>query len=171
MTGQHMGLSEEPGSIMRKKHSSSPPSGISGGVLAEADTSGVQRPKAHSSTSLLTRIKREPATTTTQPPSVAPSDRTDLAEALKSEPGDFIETNCHWRECSLEFPTQDDLVKVCTTILTISYYNYNLKLYLIIYLFSFSISTLITFMQVRNHLCAVGMAVHGKRNRSKHNIC
>lgn len=31
---------------------------------------------------------------------------------LKDEPGDFIETNCHWRECSTEFPTQDDLVKV-----------------------------------------------------------
>lgn len=31
---------------------------------------------------------------------------------LKDEPGDFIETNCHWRECGTEFPTQDDLVKV-----------------------------------------------------------
>uniref|UniRef100_A0A182QA71 C2H2-type domain-containing protein n=1 Tax=Anopheles farauti TaxID=69004 RepID=A0A182QA71_9DIPT len=29
----------------------------------------------------------------------------------KDEPGDFIETNCHWRECSLEFNTQDELVK------------------------------------------------------------
>ncbi|GLH09237.1 Transcriptional activator cubitus interruptus, partial [Gryllus bimaculatus] len=29
----------------------------------------------------------------------------------RDEPGDFIETNCHWRECGLEFPTQDDLVK------------------------------------------------------------
>ena len=25
---------------------------------------------------------------------------------------DFIETNCHWENCTLEFPTQDDLVKV-----------------------------------------------------------
>lgn len=32
---------------------------------------------------------------------------------LKDEPGDFIETNCHWRDCGTEFPTQDDLVKVC----------------------------------------------------------
>ncbi|XP_062533394.1 transcriptional activator cubitus interruptus isoform X2 [Armigeres subalbatus] len=29
----------------------------------------------------------------------------------KDEPGDFIETNCHWRDCSLEFNTQDELVK------------------------------------------------------------
>jgi transcriptional activator cubitus interruptus len=30
---------------------------------------------------------------------------------VEGEP-DFIETNCHWENCSLEFPTQDDLVKV-----------------------------------------------------------
>lgn len=36
----------------------------------------------------------------------------DAGDPLKDEPGDFIETNCHWRECGLEFPTQDDLVKV-----------------------------------------------------------
>ncbi|KAL0271344.1 UNVERIFIED_CONTAM: hypothetical protein PYX00_008461 [Menopon gallinae] len=30
---------------------------------------------------------------------------------LKDEPADFIETNCHWKDCSMEFPTQDDLVK------------------------------------------------------------
>ncbi|KAK4873021.1 hypothetical protein RN001_015050 [Aquatica leii] len=30
---------------------------------------------------------------------------------LKDEPGDFIETNCHWKDCATEFPTQDDLVK------------------------------------------------------------
>lgn len=36
----------------------------------------------------------------------------DSGDPLKDEPGDFIETNCHWRECGLEFPTQDDLVKV-----------------------------------------------------------
>jgi transcriptional activator cubitus interruptus len=28
-----------------------------------------------------------------------------------TEPGDFIETNCHWKECSQEFTTQDELVK------------------------------------------------------------
>ncbi|CAH2216585.1 jg11477, partial [Pararge aegeria aegeria] len=31
------------------------------------------------------------------------------------EPGDFIETNCHWVDCKLEFPTQDDLVKHINT--------------------------------------------------------
>ena len=30
---------------------------------------------------------------------------------LKDEPADFIETNCHWRECNLEFATQEKLVK------------------------------------------------------------
>jgi transcriptional activator cubitus interruptus len=29
----------------------------------------------------------------------------------KDEPADFIETNCHWRDCGTEFMTQDDLVK------------------------------------------------------------
>lgn len=29
----------------------------------------------------------------------------------KDEPGDFIETNCHWRDCGLEFITQEELVK------------------------------------------------------------
>nr|XP_037876955.1 transcriptional activator cubitus interruptus [Bombyx mori]XP_037876956.1 transcriptional activator cubitus interruptus [Bombyx mori] len=33
----------------------------------------------------------------------------------KDEPGDFIETNCHWVDCKLEFPTQDDLVKHINT--------------------------------------------------------
>lgn len=35
------------------------------------------------------------------------ADTTDL----KDEPGDFIETNCHWRECGMEFGTQEELVK------------------------------------------------------------
>lgn len=30
---------------------------------------------------------------------------------LKDEPGDFIETNCHWRGCGSEFGTQEKLVK------------------------------------------------------------
>ncbi|XP_013194518.2 transcriptional activator cubitus interruptus [Amyelois transitella] len=33
----------------------------------------------------------------------------------KDEPGDFIETNCHWVDCKLEFPTQDDLVRHINT--------------------------------------------------------
>ncbi|ALC48074.1 ci, partial [Drosophila busckii] len=35
------------------------------------------------------------------------ADTTDI----KDEPGDFVETNCHWRNCSVEFITQDELVK------------------------------------------------------------
>lgn len=35
------------------------------------------------------------------------ADTTDL----KDEPGDFVETNCHWRDCNLEFMTQEELVK------------------------------------------------------------
>lgn len=70
-------------------------------VTAEADTS---------SRRTATKVKREPATTTTNattttappthPQGLSPSDD------LKDEPGDFIETNCHWRDCGLEFPTQ-----------------------------------------------------------------
>ncbi|XP_068152032.1 transcriptional activator cubitus interruptus isoform X1 [Drosophila tropicalis] len=37
----------------------------------------------------------------------ATADTTDI----KDEPGDFIETNCHWRNCGIEFGTQDELVK------------------------------------------------------------
>ncbi|XP_067614368.1 transcriptional activator cubitus interruptus-like [Eurosta solidaginis] len=33
------------------------------------------------------------------------------ATDIKDEPGDFIETNCHWRDCGIEFATQDELVK------------------------------------------------------------
>lgn len=35
------------------------------------------------------------------------ADTTDL----KDEPGDFVETNCHWRDCGVEFVTQEELVK------------------------------------------------------------
>ncbi|EDV45275.1 transcriptional activator cubitus interruptus isoform X2 [Drosophila erecta] len=44
-----------------------------------------------------------------------PSNEYDCANAdttdIKDEPGDFIETNCHWRSCCIEFITQDELVK------------------------------------------------------------
>ncbi|CAL7934114.1 unnamed protein product [Xylocopa violacea] len=76
-------------------------------VTAEADTS---------SRRASTKVKREPATTTTTnattttaPPAHPPGRSPN--EDLKDEPGDFIETNCHWRDCGLEFPTQNDLVK------------------------------------------------------------
>ena len=52
---------------------------------------------------------------TNHPQGLSPS------EDLKDEPGDFIETNCHWRDCGLEFPTQ-----VCKNIL---HYHYLLFRY------------------------------------------
>ncbi|XP_065160732.1 transcriptional activator cubitus interruptus isoform X2 [Atheta coriaria] len=52
------------------------------------------------------RIKKEPNLA----PSCNNNEGGDPSD-LKDEPGDFIETNCHWRECGTEFPTQDDLVK------------------------------------------------------------
>lgn len=70
-------------------------------VTAEADTS---------SRRTATKVKREPATTTTNATTttVPPTHPQGLSpsEDLRDEPGDFIETNCHWRDCSLEFPTQ-----------------------------------------------------------------
>lgn len=67
-------------------------------TAAEADTSTRRACPA--------KVKREPATTTTHhhhhhhPQNLSPS------EDLRDEPGDFIETNCHWKECCQEFPTQ-----------------------------------------------------------------
>ncbi|XP_034941106.1 transcriptional activator cubitus interruptus isoform X2 [Chelonus insularis] len=74
-------------------------------IAAEADTSSRRQS---------TKVKREPATTTTTTPTTAPLTHPQglsPSEDLRDEPGDFIETNCHWRDCGLEFPTQDDLVK------------------------------------------------------------
>lgn len=53
------------------------------------------------------RIKKEPTSNSCNPPDTN-NDQTDL----KDEPGDFIETNCHWKDCGSEFGTQDELVKV-----------------------------------------------------------
>lgn len=83
-------------------------------ISAEADTSSRRGS---------TKIKREPATTSSTPPATTQTTTTTTtlslnhpqglspSEDLRDEPGDFIETNCHWRDCGLEFPTQDDLVK------------------------------------------------------------
>nr|XP_018903740.1 PREDICTED: transcriptional activator GLI3 isoform X1 [Bemisia tabaci] len=65
-------------------------------VKAEADTSdqlcGQRKP---------TRVKKESSK------QLSPESASDL----KDEPGDFIETNCHWKNCGREFLTQDHLVK------------------------------------------------------------
>lgn len=54
------------------------------------------------------RIKREPKIS-------GESTKSPDCGDLKDEPADFIETNCHWKDCSIEFPTQDDLVKHINT--------------------------------------------------------
>lgn len=88
----------------------SPP--VVSSVTAEADTSasGSTPRKAH-------RIKRESgsgmglgAMALTHPK----NNPSPGAMECQDEPADdFIETHCHWRECTVgEFPTQDDLVKV-----------------------------------------------------------
>lgn len=32
-------------------------------------------------------------------------------ETTKDEPGDFVETHCNWKNCGIEFGTQDELVR------------------------------------------------------------
>ncbi|XP_018334384.1 transcriptional activator cubitus interruptus isoform X2 [Agrilus planipennis] len=65
----------------------------------------------HLETDKKTKIKKEPIanglTGQCMQGSEAGGDQADL----RDEPGDFIETNCHWKDCGTEFPTQDDLVK------------------------------------------------------------
>ncbi|XP_014246314.1 transcriptional activator cubitus interruptus isoform X2 [Cimex lectularius] len=34
----------------------------------------------------------------------------DESRLMKSEPGDFVATDCHWKHCGLQFPTQRNLV-------------------------------------------------------------
>ena len=42
---------------------------------------------------------------------------------------DFIETNCHWDECSREFDTQEELVRVPKKMLLIKSYIKYLNIY------------------------------------------
>lgn len=54
------------------------------------------------------KVKKEPANGMQCGSSAdANNDQMDL----KDEPGDFIETNCYWKDCGIEFATQDELVK------------------------------------------------------------
>jgi transcriptional activator cubitus interruptus len=81
---------------------------VSSSVSAEADTSGGG---GGGGGSRKPRIKREPSGNTAVSETSSKASPIDPCD-LKDEPGDFIETNCHWRECGLEFATQDELVKV-----------------------------------------------------------
>lgn len=79
-------------------------------MRAEADTSS--QAGAGGATWKPLKIKRE----------VTSSKHEHSPESLagdKYEPGDFIETNCHWKDCGLEFGAQDILVKVSGNTCTI----------------------------------------------------
>lgn len=47
-----------------------------------------------------------------KPPEDSKQNSPESISDLKGEP-DFIETNCHWKHCNLEFQTQAVLVQVC----------------------------------------------------------
>ncbi|XP_019756880.2 transcriptional activator cubitus interruptus isoform X2 [Dendroctonus ponderosae] len=50
------------------------------------------------------RVKKEPSNNN---PSEGSGEQVDL----KDEPGDFIETHCHWKDCGVDFSTPDELVR------------------------------------------------------------
>ena len=113
------GLNVKPEYETAKKE---PPNPVSSTVDTEAHMEVVK---------MRTKIKKEPmaAAAVVQPPSKEMShhhhhhhlhhggepmddDGHDgSGDPMKDEPGDFIETHCHWRDCDKEFATQDDLVK------------------------------------------------------------
>lgn len=61
-----------------------------------------------------------------KPPEDSKQNSPESISDLKGEP-DFIETNCHWKHCNLEFQTQAVLVQVCAinivSLLLISYFT------------------------------------------------
>ncbi|XP_065370731.1 transcriptional activator cubitus interruptus [Calliphora vicina] len=78
----------------------------SSNVATPTTTSSTTPHHHHSSNN---HVQCGPPTTTTPHSDYdcATVDTTDI----KDEPGDFIETNCHWQDCGIEFMTQDELVK------------------------------------------------------------
>ncbi|GBP00323.1 Transcriptional activator cubitus interruptus [Eumeta japonica] len=78
--------------------------------------------EADSASTIMTQRKSPPSLIShrdsvhsTKPLSAAAESTVHDGLDSKDEPGDFIETNCHWVDCRLEFPTQDDLVKHINT--------------------------------------------------------
>lgn len=64
------------------------------------------------STTINNNITRKSITLSGTPSTTAPIGVTSVDTTdLKDEPGDFVETNCHWKDCSMEFQFQEDLVK------------------------------------------------------------
>nr|XP_023018240.1 transcriptional activator cubitus interruptus isoform X2 [Leptinotarsa decemlineata] len=72
----------------------------------KSESSTITQLDVESTISRKSKVKKE---TSLHPcgPNDGQTDPTDL----KDEPGDFIETNCHWKDCSTEFGTQEELVK------------------------------------------------------------
>ncbi|ODM91514.1 Transcriptional activator, partial [Orchesella cincta] len=54
------------------------------------------------------KVRKEPATSS----GTNGDEKCDID--IKDEPADFVETNCHWKDCGLEFCTQEELVKHIT---------------------------------------------------------
>jgi len=63
----------------------------------EVDETGITRKQ---------KVRKEPATSS----GTNGEEKCDID--IKDEPADFVETNCHWTDCGLEFCTQEELVKV-----------------------------------------------------------
>lgn len=42
------------------------------------------------------------------------NESSSVARTLQEREPDFYETNCHWKDCSQQYETQEELVKVCT---------------------------------------------------------
>lgn len=98
-------------------------SGPVGVAQAEADSASAnpmarrQRSKYHNhgshhnrSSGTNSNVIQSNAATTTTPHSDYECPTVDTTDT-KDEPGDFVETNCHWRDCGIEFMTQNELVK------------------------------------------------------------
>lgn len=41
------------------------------------------------------------------------NESSSLGRTLQEGEPDFYETNCHWKDCSQQYETQEELVKVC----------------------------------------------------------
>ncbi|KAJ8919640.1 hypothetical protein NQ315_006166 [Exocentrus adspersus] len=78
-------------------------------ILSErkkSEPSTIAQLDSDSTSARKSKIKKEPSLN-----SCGPNDAVGDPADLKDEPGDFIETNCHWKDCGTEFGTQEELVK------------------------------------------------------------
>ncbi|XP_065567116.1 transcriptional activator cubitus interruptus-like isoform X2 [Artemia franciscana] len=83
-----------------------------GGIKQETEPLPKESPNPVSSTvdeerNRTFKVKREATSTTTG----CGEGDDEGVDGGGDEPGDFVETHCHWRDCSIEFSCQDELVK------------------------------------------------------------